>query len=191
MTAENKRIVFMAGYSAAGKSTLARALRDNYGYNLVEHQPLVHEIAQRKGYERARHWLADVGIQQFEEESTREMAARTRRLIDEGETKVVFDVTYGVKMFEFFRTEFPDIYRIIVAVLADGKTRTEYIQKRMGGVSKEDAEKELLFRDGFLQTVGIHKVLQKRDLEVTTKDRPVHEIVSKLNILIENHIAEK
>ncbi len=181
----------MAGYSAAGKSTLARALRDNYGYNLVEHQPLVHEVAQRKGYERVRHWLTDVGVQQFEEESTREMATRTRRLIDKGETRVVFDVAYGVKMLELFRTEFPDIYRIIVAVLADEETRREYIQKRMGSVSKEDAEKELHFRDGFLQTVGIHEVLQQRDLEVITKDRPVHEIASELNILIEDHIAEK
>ncbi len=191
MTAENKQIVFLAGYSAAGKSTLARQLRDNYGYNLVEHQPLVHEIAQSKGYERARHWLADVGVEQFAEESTREMTARTRMLIDQGETKVVFDVVYGRKMLEVFQSEFPDIFRIVVAVLADEETRIEHMQKRMGDVSKEDAEKELHFRDGFLQTIGVLEVLQQRDLEVATKDQPVHEIASDLNILIEKHVSKK
>lgn len=191
MTPENKRIVFLSGYSAAGKSTLARELQDNYGYNLVEHQPLVHGIAQSKGYERARHWLADVGVDQFAEESAREMAARTRKLVKEGEAKIVFDVAYGFKMLELFQTEFPDIFRVVVAVLADEETRTKHIQKRMGSVSKEDAEKELHFRDGFLHTVGVDEVLQQKDIEVTTKDRPVHEIASELNILIEEHLSEK
>lgn len=133
MTAENKQIIFLAGYSAAGKSTLAREMRDNFSYRLVEHQPLVHDIASRKGYERARHWLADVGVEKFTEESTNEMVTRTKKAFDEeGATKVVLDIACGVKMLGFFQKEFPDVSILIVFVMADEDTRALNIQKRMG-----------------------------------------------------------
>ncbi|MDP2861062.1 MAG: hypothetical protein Q8N98_05135 [bacterium] len=112
MTPENPRIIFLAGYSAAGKSTLGKELHDNWGYNLVEHQPLVHGLASSRGYERARHWLAEVGISQFSDDSTKEMVARAKKIFNEGEAKVVYDVVYGAKMIKMFQREFPYIYTL-------------------------------------------------------------------------------
>jgi len=103
---ENKQIVLLAGFSAAGKSTLSREMRDNWNYELIEHQPLVHGIAVNKGYKRARHWLANVGVNQFARESTKEMVSRTNRAFEEGKEKVIFDVTYGREMIELFQNEF-------------------------------------------------------------------------------------
>jgi dephospho-CoA kinase len=191
MTAENKQIVFLAGYSAAGKSTLAREMRDNWGYTLVEHQPMVHDLATKKGYGRARHWLAEVGADQFAEESAKEMISRTKSVLEEGETKVVFDVAYGVKMLELFQNEFPDIFRLVVSVLSDEDTRTGNIQKRMGTESTEEAEKELHFRDGFLRQVGVDEVLERSDIEVTNKGRSIGEVAIELNGLIEKHLSGK
>jgi len=191
MTAENKQIVFLAGYSAAGKSTLAREMRDNWGYTLVEHQPMVHDLATKKGYKRARHWLAEVGVDQFAEESSKEMISRTKSVLEEGETKVVFDVAYGVKMLELFQNEFPDIFRLVVSVLSDEDTRTGNIQKRMGTESTKEAEKELHFRDGFLRQVGVDEVLERSDIEVTNKGRSIGEVAIELNGLIEKHLSRK
>lgn len=191
MTAENKQIVFLAGYSAAGKSTLAREMRDSWEYNLIEHQPLVHGLATSRGYERARHWLADAGVNQFADESAQEMVKRTRKIIDVGETKVVFDVAYGTKMLELFQREFPDIFKLVVSVLADESTRVENIQKRMGTESIEDAGKELRFRDGFLREVGLDDVLQQSDIKITNMDKPIRDVASELNGLIEKHLQKK
>lgn len=192
MTAENKQIVFLAGYSAAGKSTLAREMRNNWDYTLIEHQPLVHDIASRKGYERARHWLAEVGVEKFAEESTNEMVTRTKQVFDEREIiKVVFDVAYGVKMLELFQKEFPDIFRLVVSVIADEDTRAINIQKRMGTESKEEAKKELRFRDGFLHEIGVDEVIQQSDIKIINKDRSIGEVASELNELIGQRILKK
>ncbi len=188
MTAENKQIIFLAGYSAAGKSTLARELRDKHGYQFVEHQPLVHDIAQRKGYERARHWLSDVGVEQFATESAEAMIVKTKGELNKGETKIVFDVAYGLKMIELFRNEFPDVFRLVVFVMSDDQTRAVNIQKRMGTESISEAEKELHFRDDFLRTVGVSEVIQKSDIRITNKNRPIDEVASELIERIIEHI---
>lgn len=191
MTAENKQIVFLAGYSAAGKSTLAKEMRDNWDYTLVEHQPLVHGIASRKGFKRARHWLAEVGVEKFAEESANEMVSRTKNVLKEGKIRVVFDVAYGVKMLELFQSEFPDIYKLVVSVIADEDTRTLNIQKRMGTESTDEAQKELHFRDRFLREVGLDEVLQRSDIKVTNKDKQIGEVASELNKLIAEYLSEK
>lgn len=187
MTAENKQMIFLAGYSAAGKSTLARELRDNYGYQFVEHQPLVHEIAQSKGYERARHWLADVGVEQFANESVKAMILKAKGELNKGEIKIVFDVAYGLKMIELFRNEFPDIFRLVVFVISDDQTRASNIQKRMGTKSTIAAKTELHFRDDFLSKVGVDKVIQQSDIRVINKNRPIKEVALELIRYINAH----
>jgi len=191
MTAENKQIVFLVGYSAAGKSTLAREMRDNWDYTLIEHQLLVHDIASRKGFRRARYWLAEVGVEKFAEESVNEMVEKTKKVLGDGETKIVFDVAYGVKMLELFREEFPDIFRLVVSVIADEDTRTVNIQRRMGTDSSDEAKKELYFRDSFLHEVGVNEVIQISDIDISNKGRPISEVALELNHRIEEHLSKK
>ena len=191
MTAENKQIVFLVGYSAAGKSTLAREMRDNWDYTLIEHQLLVHDIASRKGFRRARYWLAEVGVEKFAEESVNEMVEKTKKVLGDGETKIVFDVAYGVKMLELFREEFSDIFRLVVSVIADEDTRTVNIQRRMGTDSSDEAKKELYFRDSFLHEVGVNEVIQISDIDISNKGRPISEVALELNHRIEEHLSKK
>jgi len=185
MTTENKSIVILAGYSAAGKSTLGKELRDNWGYGFIEHQPLVHDLAVNKGYERARHWLAAEGLEQLTTNSTSEMVLKTREMIGDGKDKIVFDVGYGLAMLDLFKKEFPEIFILIVSVVSQEDIRLEHIQKRMKSVSVETARSELNFRDGFLRQVGLDELLDQSDLEITVNDRPVREIAQELNNKIE------
>lgn len=191
MTPEKQRMVLLAGYSAAGKSTIGRELRDKWGYNLIEHQPLIHDLASSRGYERTRYWLAEVGTNQFADESTKEMVVRARNIFNAGEAKVVFDVAYGIKMLEVFRNEFPNIYLLVISIIADENIRVKNIQKRMGTESIDDAKKELHFRDKFLHDVGLDSVLQQRDIEIANMNKPVEDIASELNKLIEEHLQNR
>lgn len=192
MTAENRQIVFLAGYSAAGKSTLAREMQEKWGYTLIEHQPLVHNIALREGCKRARHWLAKVGVEKFAEESTNEMVQRTKKAFDEeGATKVVFDVSYGARMFDLFQKEFPNMFILVTSVIADEDTRAMNIQKRMGTESEEEAKTELHFRDSFLQEVGVDEVIQQSAIQVVNKGRSIEEVALELNGLIKQRTSRK
>ena len=57
------------------------------------------------------------------------MIVKTQTELNKGETKIVFDVAYGLKMIELFRNEFPDIFRLVVFVMSDDQTRASNIQK--------------------------------------------------------------
>ncbi len=116
------------------------------------------------------------------------MVVKTKGELNSGETKIVFDVAYGLKMIELFRNEFPDIFRLVVFVMSDENTRTSNIQKRMGTESISEAEKELNFRDDFLRTVGVDEVIQKSDIKITNKNRPINEVASELIERIREHI---
>jgi dephospho-CoA kinase len=191
MTSEKKLIVFLVGYSAAGKSTLAKAMRDNFGYFLIEHQPLIHKIAEKKGFLRARFWLAKAGAEQFAEESANEMIAQTKSAIDEGKTKIVFDIAYGLKMHKLFKNEFPDAIRLTVSVLSDDKIRAKNIQKRMGAESAEEAKEELNLRDDFFHQVGVENMIKRSEIEIVNEGKSVEEIAFELNELIEMHIQKE
>ena len=166
MTPENKQIIFLAGYSAAGKSTLAREMSVNHGYQLIEHQPFIHQLAVERGFKRARNWLEHVGIDRFAEDSSTAMVSRTADLVSQGGKKIVLDATYGLQMLNLFDIHFPDLYRIVVSVIASNQARLRNIQRRMGGISLHEAQTELDFRDDFLKRVGITDVLRNSHFSV-------------------------
>ncbi len=191
MTAERKKIIFLAGYSAAGKSTLGRELRDNWGYSLIEHHPILHGIAVYKGHGRVRNWLAAAGASQFAAECTNEIVSRTHSAFDQGTAKVVHDAAYGMEMLDTFHKVFPDLCVLVVSLVTHENARLKNIQKRMGTESTSEAQKEMHFRDGFLREVGLEDVLKRSDIEIASRQRPAREIASELNELIEEHTQPK
>lgn len=166
---KNFPIVLLAGYSGAGKSTVAQKFADAYGFNFINHQRLVHDLATSKGFERARYWLASVGNKTFAEESAKEMV---RLIKEKGETRgIIIDVTYGTEMIEEIKNNFRDCKIYVVGFFADFETRKERIMGRMGA-EREAASVEMDFRDSFLREVGLETVITgKLDFSLTNSGK--------------------
>lgn len=159
-------LLLLAGYSACGKTTLGIRLRDEFGFCFVEHQALVHELANRKGCERARHWLAKVGMRKFMDETTREMMRLVSEAVSKGGKRVVIDVVYGDDMVEKFRKKFRALDVCVVSVVASEATRIGRIKKRMGAKSRREAIEELRFRDKFLRDAGVDLAIAKSRVQI-------------------------
>ncbi|MDP3994752.1 MAG: hypothetical protein Q8P91_02895 [bacterium] len=118
------------------------------------------------------------------------MVSRTKTVFESGKEKVVFDVAYGKEMLETFQREFPNIYILIVSIIADEDTRIKNIQKRMGTKSDEKAGQELHFRDNFLVEVGLDDVLKKNNIKINNKDKSIEKVAAELNQLIEEYLQK-
>lgn len=157
-------ILILAGYSAVGKSTIGPALCEKCGFHYINHQKLLHGLAEARGYKRSRYWLADVGIQSFIEESLNEMVRKIKDEEDKARGFLI-DAAYGNQMLEKFEKAFPDAKVVVIAVLADPEIREGRIMGRMAA-EREPAIVEMQFRDGFLREAGLDEVLRQTDFAV-------------------------
>lgn len=157
------QIVILAGFSAVGKSTISSNFCEKYGWDLIKHQELVHGIATSKGYERARYWLKEVGIDTFMSESVAEMINRIRKT--ENTRGVLIDASYGPSMIGSIRKTFPEDKVATVAILAESETRESRMIGRMGA-EREVARAEKEFRDRFLKDAGVEKVISESDITI-------------------------
>lgn len=157
-------ILILAGYSGVGKSTIGPTLCEKYGFHYINHQKLLHGLAEARGYKRSRYWLADVGVDSFAEESVNEMINVINNKKDNAKGFLI-DAAYGNKMFERLKKSFPDNEVIVISILASPETREQRIMGRMG-VERNMAVVEMQFRDNFLIEVGLEGVLTNPDFEV-------------------------
>jgi len=65
-------IFLFTGLSATGKTTIARFLRERLGIPVVDERKILHQLAEREGYPRTRHWLESVGLQVVLDEALQE-----------------------------------------------------------------------------------------------------------------------
>lgn len=157
-------ILILAGYSGVGKSTIAPVLCERYGFHYINHQKLLHSLAEAKGYKRSRYWLAEVGTQSFIENSLTEMVNVIKRE-KESAKGFLIDAAYGDQMVEILKKSFPDGEVIVISVLASPETREQRIMGRMGA-ERESATVEMQFRDNFLVGAGLERLLKNPDFEV-------------------------
>lgn len=156
-------IALLAGFSCAGKSTIGASLCKLYGFDFVNQQTIVHELARSNGYQRGRYWLRDVGMERFITESIDENVRRIRAL--ERSNGVILDAVYGENILAALRGSFPKAKLAIVAVAANSQLREKRMMSRLGA-SRNEAAEELKFRDGFLSQAGLEGVMVQADIQV-------------------------
>lgn len=183
MNEKTLQIVILAGFSAVGKSTISSNFSEKYGWSLIKHQELVHGIARSKGYERARYWLKDVGIDTFMSESVTEMIKRIREV--EEASGVLIDASYGPSMVDGIKKAFPKARVATAAILAEPETKEVRMAGRMGA-EREVARTEKEFRDGFLKEAGVERVISEADITIYNKSEigiAIEELSNKLQAL--------
>jgi dephospho-CoA kinase len=165
-------IIILAGYSGAGKSTLAREFSKSQGYSFIDHQQIIHDLANQHGSPRARDWLAQIGPERFVQESTQEILNSIKTKSENGNQRFILDAAYGETMTRAIKESFPEAGMLVVAVLAERDIRLARIKKRMGNPSDSIAETELIFRDTFLKQVGLDQVLNQKNIEIYSNNPP-------------------
>lgn len=162
------QMVALAGPRGSGKSTIAKHLVDEHGFEQLAFSDVLREIAMLAGLERVndRQYLSDLGrVLRFYEPGFLLNAMRTK--IGQSNKKVVIeDVRFPD---ELVFCQLNDIFAIYLDVKEDEQLRR--IQRR-DGCSLEDAHRLASMEDNHLlnRSADWHKIIQSegnfRDLAV-------------------------
>lgn len=110
MSDEKLPVIILAGWSCAGKSTVAKKLADTILFDLIDVYEVYHDIAVSKGYKRSRYWLHKVGGRIFANETTFRIVDYIK-LFNES-CGVVIDASFGARMNSVLRKELSEIHII-------------------------------------------------------------------------------
>lgn len=160
-------VIILAGFSCAGKSTIAKKLVDRYEFDLMEQYVIYHDIANSKGYKRTRYWLADIGNEKFVNEVATETVRRIQSLPHS--KGIIIDASYGSKMHTIFASTLLGATIITLSLITNREERVQRMKGRMGS-SFEEAEIELTFRDKFLNDVGLQEIIDKAEFKIENKE---------------------
>lgn len=155
-------IIVLAGYSCAGKSTLARTFCEIYEASQIHQQDVYREIAAERGFTSAREWLREVGTNTFIE-TTMDRVAHMIQTI-EAKPIVVLDEAYNESGLKHLTNIFGEDAITLVQVNASADARGSRIAERLG--TPTGASEELRFRDDFLKDAGLDVVLDRAQIHV-------------------------
>lgn len=171
-------VIVLAGFSCAGKSTISKRLASLCGFDLIDQHIVYKEIANAKGYERARYWLADVGSEVFIRATTLENVRRINDLkLSNG---VIIDASCGPLMHNLMNSDLINARVINIAVTANEDLRIMRIVRRMA-CSDEEARTELFFRDSILSEWKLEKVMKEADFRVVNEDEIDHAVGQRID----------
>jgi len=162
-------ILLFTGYSATGKSTLAKKLSEHLGYEFISVRPLLHKIAEDKGYSRIRQWLAEEGAENLVQATKTELV----RTITERQKLpgAIIDDAFDRGLESIIKSAFPTDTVLVVALTLDENTREIRMSNRIGR-SVDEAREELRLFDGFKMEAGIDEVISSADLTIDNLDDP-------------------
>mgnify|MGYP001562563870 CR=1 FL=1 len=178
-------IILLTGFSASGKSTLAKILGEKLEMDMLSVRALVDDITQRSGFERTRYWLADIGISKALEQLNEEIIYAIK-LREKNNNGVIIDDLIDPKLVAILRDQFPEDIITVVAVKVDRKLRLQRVVERMGILAK-DAIKELRFLDRIKQEAGLAQAMCFAEIEVENQ-RSIEEVTSELKEKLEPKI---
>lgn len=184
-------IIVLAGWSCSGKSTIAKKLANIYEFHLIELYDVYHELAIKKGYNRSREWLKEVGNDEFVTKTVFEIIDIIKLRRRYGSKGFIIDASLGEGMdfsLDYFLRDVisaeNDVNIVNIPIFSPYYLRLHRMEIRLNTLCTKDAIKELLFRDRFLRAVNLDYVIRKANFSVwniSTLEKVVEEIRQKLS----------
>lgn len=148
-------IIFLTGYSGAGKSTAAEHLTNNHQFGYLSFRTITKEVAERSGYSHVDYLeqvdnaiiFRDVGYEIVE------------RLAQDNKKNILVDGLYYLPYVDSIKKEFPDANCLILAIEADRAIRQPRMETRDNNVLNN-----IDYLDNYKNLIGIEDVLAQADV---------------------------
>ena len=170
---ESKYIIFLAGFSGAGKTTLARLIAKKYGLTLIEARKINHQL-KKPGFKRTRDLIRTIGREKF---LKRWETAVIEKMREEPTSKgFIVDGIANADIIERVKQVLPQATILVINVRADDSIRTDRIANRE---NLKDSEREKELRNGFLRESGMEQVTKTADFTVVNEG-PIEEAAARI-----------
>jgi len=155
------KIILFTGLSASGKSVISKKVSEKLGLPRINLHAIIHEIAAQKGFPRARNWISAVGVEQ----SLEETRSRLANLIEEMRNRkgVIVDEVVDPATLAFLESQFREDEFCSVYIRANRHDRKRFMDKRLGGKDRREAQREIHFIDHLKEEVGIAQIIENVD----------------------------
>lgn len=174
--------LLFTGFSAAGKSTIARRLSKDYGFLLLEERAILHELAIAQGFNRTREWIREEGEELVLQAARIGTILKMKEL--SGGMGVVVDGSYDRHLPLTLRITFPDSRVTVVCVTIEDQEREIRMRSRLG-TTIDLARQEMELIDGFKLRAGVEDVIKAADITIKN-DASVEDSLRKVALELES-----
>ena len=140
------RVIFLTGWSASGKSTIARELQKKLGCNFLGTREVIHELALKMGFKRIRAWLRSCGTKEVVKMSRAAMVEAIGGL--NSSQDLIIDDAFDSKLPSAVKRTYSQADILVLHINATKAHRLERMAKRLS-VDEKGAVKESRLIDGF------------------------------------------
>lgn len=150
--------------SASGKTTISKAVSERYNLPRIDIHQILHVLAIRHSYTRAREWVIAVGLE--------EVLNLTRmQVLEEIETNknprgIVIDEIIDGDTLDLIKGRYPE-------------SDIKFISKRIDAKDESQALEEMLFIDRLKQKLGIDKILEQVEIRISNHGR-VEDVIDEV-----------
>lgn len=181
-----KLFLFVAP-SASGKTTISKAVSERYGLPRIDLHQILHVLATRYGYPRAREWVISAGLE--------EVLSLTRmQVFEEIETNknlrgIIIDEIIDGGTLDLIKDLYPESDMKMIYIQTSQDDRLRFISKRINTDDESLALEEILFIDRLKQKLGIDQILERADVKISNNgslEDAVDEVCEYVNRMLRN-----
>ena len=155
--------------SASGKTTISKAVSEKYDLPRIDLHRILHDLATRSGYPRAREWVMSIGLD--------EVLNLTRmQMLEEIETNknprgIIIDEIIDEGTLDLIKNLYPESDIVLIYIQTNQENRLRFISKRIDAKDESRALEELLFIDRLKQKLGIDQILEQAEVKISNDGR--------------------
>ncbi len=173
--------------SASGKTTISKAVSERYDLPRIDLHQILHDLATRYGYERAREWVISVGLE--------EVLNLTRmQMLEEIETNkntrgIIIDEIIDGGTLDLIRYLYPGSDIKLIYIQTNQENRLRFISKRIDAQDESQALEEIVFIDHLKQKLGIDQILELAEVRISNDGRvedTVDEVCAYVDRVLRN-----
>jgi|SRR3989339_1370979 len=158
--------------SASGKTTISKAVSERYDLPRIDLHQILHDLAKRNDYRRAREWVVSVGLEEVLNLTQTEIFKEIE--INKNPRGIIIDEIIDEGTLDLIKSHYPDSNIKLIFIQTSQENRLRFISKRIDAKDESQALEEILFIDRLKQKLGIDKILEQANVRISNDGRVDH-----------------
>ncbi|NCQ56034.1 hypothetical protein COT86_00715 [Candidatus Collierbacteria bacterium CG10_big_fil_rev_8_21_14_0_10_43_36] len=155
--------------SASGKTTISKAVSEKHDLPRIDLHRILHDLATRGGYPRAREWVMSIGLDEVLNLTRMQMLEEIE--INKNPRGIIIDEIIDGVTLDLIKNLYPESDIKLIFIQTNQENRLKFISKRIGAKDESQALEEILFIDHLKERLGIDQILEQAEIRISNDGR--------------------